>query len=554
MNAPDPSPDVLIRFIPEGATTGGAARSLRVPDGHAAIVLRTGKQPIQLGTGDHVIRSAWDAVLGRDVPPVWLVQAGTVMIEPFFARLLTADGQLVVADMLVQARIARPQRVWEVAAPVQGDVSNGQFARLLAARLQPVVQAEVRRYPWDSLQHLPESRAAIEKALMASLRGTLTDWGLELIAVSHFSFLAAQDAVEVERAVQSVNEQLAMLQLQAESDRLEQERLLRELRAELDPDLTEAEKAKLDAAAAEEKPIDAAVRFLGERLDRLEQTVNTRLDTMAQSQPQVAPGQPQAAVAPPSPPAPPVGPTAVAAPLPAPQSVVLVEPGSRRLETLVMLMRLLSAVVWFLVVLGTIYFPHIVREGDGFRLLFATTGVIVAILAFVGSGIFRHRARAQRQRRVDELARALQDASLQERLAQERGIRRYFELRLRQVADNCRQTWQRVYEPDIKLATGLRQHCEEPYTKLADRVKAADYRTGRYLTENVVPAEDMAKLLALSEALLNDAEGMVDRSLAAYNTAMTGDLATVWRLQTELDQGCLAIANRFGERERFLMD
>jgi phage-related minor tail protein len=140
-----------------------------------------------------------------------------------------------------------------------------------------------------------------------------------------------------------------------------------------------------------------------------------------------------------------------------------------------------------------------------------------------------------------------------QRVAQERGVRRYLEQRLRQVAENCEKTWKRVFDQDIDLATALRTNSCKPYTALADRVRAADYRTGQYLSRDEVPLDDIIKLLALTEGVLEQAEAMIEASQDAYNAAAVGDLNHVRNTGLVLDQGCLEIGNRFAEREQFLL-
>ena len=138
-------------------------------------------------------------------------------------------------------------------------------------------------------------------------------------------------------------------------------------------------------------------------------------------------------------------------------------------------------------------------------------------------------------------------------IARERGIRHYFEKRLRQVADNCEEVWKRVYNSDIDLAGAMRRYCVKPYNTLADEVTAAEYATARFFRQDEIDVENLARLLDLSENLLNSAEEMVRLSQDAYRSAADGNMADVKAVTDMLDQGRMALKNQFAAREQFLM-
>jgi len=63
----------------------------------------------------------------------------------------------------------------------------------------------------------------------------------------------------------------------------------------------------------------------------------------------------------------------------------------------------------------------------------------------------------------------------------------------------------------------------------------------------------LARLLDLSENLLNSAEEMVRLSQDAYRSAADGNMADVKAVTDMLDQGRMALKNQFAAREQFLM-
>jgi hypothetical protein len=110
-----------------------------------------------------------------------------------------------------------------------------------------------------------------------------------------------------------------------------------------------------------------------------------------------------------------------------------------------------------------------------------------------------------------------------------------------------------VYEQDDGLATDLRTRCARPYAELAEQIREADYRTGRYFSEHKLPLEDLIQMLTLDQQVLQMAQAMVDLSQRLYDAAITPDLTTVRELAVELERGQMAIENRFAEREQFLL-
>jgi hypothetical protein len=162
------------------------------------------------------------------------------------------------------------------------------------------------------------------------------------------------------------------------------------------------------------------------------------------------------------------------------------------------------------------------------------------------------KVRQRRGQAALRLSAREEEALRAERLAQDQGVRRYLEQRLRQVSENCRQAWQRVYEQDDGLATDLRTRCARQYAELAEQIREADYRTGRYFGEHKPPLEDLIQMLTLDQQVLQMAQEMVDLSQHLYDAVVARDLPTVKGLAVQMDQGCRAIANRFAEREQFL--
>ncbi len=537
----------LVAYLNAEAAPGPNRRQLTVPEQHWAVVQeRHGVQTLPPGT--HSLLSAWDAFLGRSTPPVWLMQQGALTMQPVVANLLSFDRQMMEADMLVQARIFDPLRLWQELVGGQVSLERQQVERELSRRLQPVLSKHVRQYLPDALQHQAQPADEIQRAITPSLRALLESWGLELLAVTHLGVRPALEVVDIQRQRQAIEQRLADLRLQGQIDDIEREQILQHARDEMG--LSEADEVRIQMLSEERSALEALIQVLQERIARLESTVAARLDYLAG----MAGGQPPS---PGGPPGQPLSPDAAVGqpPVPGGPAAMALHLRAKRLEYWGGILRLLSTALALLATSMLLFFPQILPDRRGLDLVTASTGFLAALFAFLCSWILRRESQRYRQRADVQVIEDREAAARQARIGQEQGVRRYLEQRLRQVSSNCDEVWRRVSEHDLDLATTLRKQCREAYAKLADQVQAADYTTSRYLSQSRTSLDDLVKMLALSQGVLDQAQQMVDLSESMYNSASDAkpDLAVVRRACTQLDRGRLAIANRFAEREQFLL-
>jgi hypothetical protein len=430
--------------------------------------------------------------------------------------------------MLIQARIFDPLRLWQKRGGGEISLERQQVERELARRLQPVLSKHVRQYLPDALQHHTQPANEIQRVIIPSLRALLESWGLELLAVTHLGLRPALDVVAIQSQRQAIEQKLADLRLQGQIDEMEGDAILQQARDDMGLGLSDADQVRIQMLSEERNALEALIQVLQERLERLESTVVQRLDQLAGAEPvRDAP-----------------------VPVAAPTNHVV-----ERLEDWGSVLRLVGSALALLTTASVIFFPHVFPDQRGLELVAVSFGFLAALLAFVASWavhrqIHRHQARARAH-----TAHAEQAAERQARIDQERSIRRYLEQRLRQVSSNCDQAWRRVYEHDLGLATNLRKHGANAYDRLADQVQAADYQTSHFLSQSKASLDDLVQMLALSQDVLVLAQNMVEVSQSVYNMAIAAppDLAAVQRGSEQLDQGRLAIANRFAEREQFLL-
>lgn len=519
----------LVAYLATEQASGRRSRQFTVPDQHLALVQERRGVQVLPSPGPYRLLSAWDTFLGRDAPPVWLMPQGAITMQPVVTNLLSYDQQVMEADMLVQARIVDPVRLWQELVAGEVSLERQQVERELARRLQPVLSKHVRQYLPAALQHQAQPADDIQRAAMPSLRALLEGWGLELLAVTHLGLRPALEVVEIRRQRQAIEQKLADLRLQGQIDEMENARILQQAKDDMDLGLTDADEVRIQVLSEERSAVEALVQVLEERLDRLESAVTQRLDALAGT----APATPatQAAQAQPA------------------------NGTAERLGDWVAVLRVIAAGIAFFFTLATIFYPERFPDDTWPQLIVAGVGLVLALLALFASWLVRRKLYRHRRQAIARRTQVEEQAARQQRIDQERGVRRYLEQRLRQVSSNCQQIWQRVYEHDLDLATALRKHCSNSYAALADQVQAADYSTSHYLSQSKASLDDLTQMLALSQDVLAQAQRMVDVSQSVYNavTVSAPALETVRRGCTDLDQGRLAIANRFAEREQFLL-
>ena len=517
-------PRIIIQPYSEEDLSGGLARSILVPEDAVALVQRDGQAEL-LPPGQHQVRSLWGGLIGQPLPAVWQVQTGSLTLHPIFANLLDAENQLIFMDMLVAAQVEDPARLWQALNPGHAALTKSDLERLLAEKLGGRIRTLVKKYPLESLIHLPQAQDAVKKDIMQSLRAVLQEWGMSLQGVTHLGFQKAADAVTIEQQAQEIRRALDDISLQAEIDRMENEAVLEHARADLG--LTDADMAELqEELAQEQSPSEALESLMTEKLEHLEHIIEERLDALSGEQKKLQKIQ--------------ASPT----------------PSHKNLERLVVTLRIAFYIIAAITAANAIfyrYLPFLNEYNDHFHLVGSILGLLVALAALVSAWVVDRRRAFQVAQAQQEEQKRLSRQERERKIARERGIRRYFENRLRQVASNCEEAWKRVYNQDIDLATAMRRYCVKPYKELADTVRAAEFTTARFFQNDDIDVESLARLLELSENFLQEAEEMVRLSQDVYRAAADGDTDDVRAVLELLDQGRMTLKNRFAEREQFLM-
>lgn len=513
-----PSP-LILQLWPEEAIAGRLARYIVVPEGQVAVILRNGVRALP-APGPHRILSAWEALLGRLTPSIWSLSQRTITLHPGVARLLSYDGQLVQADLLVLARISDPVRFWQEQAAGWPTLRQRDLERSLGRELRPVLQTTVRGFPIQTLLLQPQAIQQVQGEIGQGLRAILQGWGMELQGVAHLGFQPARDAVKIEREVQAIRGELADIRAQAVIERMDREQMLEHARREMGLDLSEADQAEMQALAQEAgDPVDAWRQALEARLERLEEMAQDQMDAQ-------------------------VGFDVATPSLPAP----LHDPVEESLSDLVAVLRVVAALIVLVTTVGAIFFPHLIQDDTVWRLVGAGVGCLVAILALVSSWVVHRRLHRHRAERLHRLSQAREAAERADYLAREQKIREYLVERLRRVAANCDQAWRALFRQNIDLAIKIRQHCRTPYADLAQKIEAENEQANRRFQFPLLRRDALLQLLRHTQDVLGQAESMVHLSERLYKAVVDQEFEVVHRLSQQLQTSCNEIENRIEER------
>ena len=506
---------------PEEALHGRLARYLILNEDCVAVVLRNGLQVLST-PGPHRILSIWEILLGRPVPPIWLLHRGTITLHPVINRLLSYDKQLMEADLLVLARLNDPHRFWQTQGTGRPTISQRELERSLACELRRVLDTQVRQFTAQVLLHHPEPVQQLQRTITPSLRAILQGWGMELQGVVHLGFRSARNVVAIEQETQAIRRAIANVRAQAEIERMDLEQMLEHARQEMKLELSEADQAEVSTLAQQTgDPAAAWQQALEARLERLEQLVQDKLDDLAE----VRSASP---------------------------SLLPYDPVEERLSNLVTRLRAVAALIALVTTGGTIFFPHLFQDDTTWRLTGAVSGALVALLALVSSWIVHRRLHRHRRERSQRLSQAQEAAERAAQIEREQGIRRYLEQRLRQIGSNCQQAWKRIYQHNIELAGRVRTCCCQRYQRLADRVHQMGEQVAGQLQAPALSLDALIQLLAHTQGVLDQAQSMVHLSEQLYQAAVDNNQEAVHQLCQQLEKGCLDIENRFAERDRFL--
>lgn len=517
-----PSP-LILQPWPEEAIAGRLARYIVVPEGQVAVILRNGVRALP-APGPHRILSAWEALLGRLTPSIWSLSQRTITLHPVIVRLLSYDGQLVQADLLILARISDPVRFWQEQAAGWPTLRQRDLESRLGRELRPVLQTTVQGFPIQALLHQPQAIQEVQGKIGQGLRAILQGWGMELQGVAHLGFQPARDAVKIEREIQVIRRELADIRVQAAIERMDREQMLEHARREMELDLSEADQAEMQALAQEAgDPADAWRQALEARLERLEEMAQAQMDAQ-------------------------VGFDDATPSLPA----LLHDPVEERLSDLVAVLRAAAALIVLVTTVGTIFFPHLIRDDTAWRLAGASTGFLVALLALVSSWAIHRRLHRHRAERPHRLSEAQEGAERADHWARERKIREYLVERLRRVAANCDQAWRAMYGQNDELVTAIRERCRTPYENLAKKIEAENEQANHRSQLPLLRQNALAQLLRRTQEVLDQAQSMVRLSENLYRAVVDKRFEDVRQLSQQLQKGCNEIENRFEERKEIM--
>ncbi|MCB0057990.1 MAG: hypothetical protein KDE45_13230, partial [Caldilineaceae bacterium] len=485
--------DTLVAYLAENDIGSGASRSLALQPGQVAVVGRAARPQVVATPGSHLVRSAWEAFLGKDVPPVWLITQHELVLHPRLGQLPAYENVPMEADFLMQVRIADPLRFWQTYVGGKRDsISASEVAETIGREIHPILAHAARQYPAQGLAHGARESQAVQATLADALQVLCHGAGMEMLNVTHLGFRRQADAVELAERAVAIQRRLEEIELESRINRLENEQVWKQAQADFADDLTEADQAEIKMQAETGEDAAAFEKIVNDKLDAMRDMLEEAMANMS-------------------------GAAAVE-----PASTAMDAATEERFYKWIAVLRVAGAALSLTVALSAIWFPEFIPDGRGAQAVAASLGFLAAVAAFASAWFLHHRLRQRQAEATRRAAQSAEDAERIARIAQERGIRRYLEQRLRQASQNCDQSWQRIYPLDMDAATALRQHCAGQLTALADQVQSADFPTSRYMAQRELALPDLAQLVALSQQALDASQQLVDLSQKAYNAAVDG--------------------------------
>lgn len=521
--------------VPE-ALPGFVRKRLAVPENHTALLVEGGQVVGQRGPGTHTVGH-----LFRPPPEGVVLTTEPLDLSLRVEHLRSGDGQVLDLVWPQSVRIADPLRFYEQWLRTQPPDDAPLPADAIAGTLFEAAQAQASQYTLADLQTQPVVARDVANALREPLQAALAEFGLEaaepatadrLRVVSQADKQAAAEAQQAaEQAVRDARFQEMAARME---DRAMFEQYLADWSEETSLTLDEDTRQRL-WAEIERGPEDPSARL--EQVQRLLQARVQELqadlaDVKAEAQRRFE---------------------QMMARFQAREEAPTTGVTNAGLSRLVSVLRLTGATVALVTAYLSVFWSQFFTTKEWLHLVAAAVGFIAALVIFSSAFLVHERQRARRAE-AHQRARARQGASQARRVELDRLVRARIEASLQRVGMNLRTAWQQGYgqgDEARQLAVSLREF-ERQVRSVQDEVQAANYEAGVYLSQARPEPEQLAAMLDLDEDLLTDAQTLAESSQRLYEDLRGERLEQVRDALQELDNGLLALRNRFCERSAFM--
>ena len=538
------SENLAVQLLPAAGLPGSLRKRLTVPPDHLALLVEGEKIVGQRGPGEHTLGN-WP----RPAPDVVLLSRRPFDLHLRIQYLRSGDKQRFDLVWPLTVQVQDPARFYtaRLAPAPDAETALTDLADDLAGRLWDRAQEETVHYTLADLQAADQVRAAVGKALRPDLTAALAEAGLTLVGHRLPQPLTLEDE---QAALEAMNQALRAARdarFEALFERLEDKEMLAhrltEWAAERGQEPPPPEMVDLLWQAVDQAPEEAAVRAQ-QAAQALEQEVASLRITLQSERTQSERRfrQLMARLE--------KAEKAKAKTLPeAPDPV-------RTLKWLLFILRMVGATLTLVAALTALLVPQMSDEYTRLHSAALVITIATGLLTLLSDLWVQHRLR-QAQAQAAEEKRQASRATLQRRLTADRLVRARLEAGLKQVADNLEAAWKEGYRLGGEardLAVELREAARQAQRLGEQEVRAANYRAGRYLSQERAPDEQLNAVLDLDNDLLLQSQSLAGAAEKLYEQVGEGQIeqarATLRRLRTGLN----ALRNRFTERGAYLMN
>jgi len=505
---------------------GWWARRVEVGEGQRAVLVQEGGELKVLPPGRHLVGGLLASLRGQGrVRDVAIIGRMEFPLHLSVGGLLTGDGELVEADFLLRLRIADPAAFYHAFAKDREALTTADLAALIAEKAESPLKGAVRHYIARDLRYTDQVACRIAADLSGFLASCMEPAGLKLEGLGFLAFFTAEEAVKRAQALRSLRHALRSEEMKERIQAARSEKELQDILKQLEHEYRlrdlfrreELESIREEILAQGVGDVEAFDRVLQKRLGELQESLLVRFDKLL-------------------------------------RRLGFEEKKPDRLKKLGRWVNILKAMGYIIIsvtTLLTVFMPEFFEDPRLPRIITATVGLFLAIIAILSSFWMERRVKRGRE----EALRAqvgMRRANPPRKRALERLVRARVEGELEKASLSLKEAWTKAYRGALRpLSTPLRTF-ERELADFREEVRAAHYEVSKYLDGPGVLPDQFLAVLELDEGILELSRRLAERGEALYRGVMEGREDAVREGLQEMEVDLQMLRNRFKERGAIL--